>query len=150
RRRGHPQGRGGTIVDSRRTPAGTHRSPPRPCRPPDNRACRRAASGHATSAATVTGGGFGTPRRLTSGERARLAQLVILIAAPSDAQRHHAIAAAVAAARDYRRSGVAWDEIASALGVSTDELRTWRGTAPRANTTLPASPSSRAGWEWER
>jgi hypothetical protein len=87
------------------------------------------------------------PRRLTSGERARLAQLVILIAATSDAQRHHAIAAAVAAARDYRRSGVAWDEIAAALGLSTDELRTWRGTAPRATATLPASPSSRAVWE---
>jgi hypothetical protein len=37
-------------------------------------------------------------------------------------------------------------EIAAALGISTDELRRWRDTAPRTNT-LPAGPSPRVGWE---
>lgn len=95
----------------------------------------------------MTGGAFGTSRRLTSGERGRLGQLIILVAAAPDDQRHDAIAAAVAAARYYRHSGVAWDEIAAALGISTDELRTWRGTAPRMESAHSTPPPARTVWE---
>jgi hypothetical protein len=71
-----------------------------------------------------------TPRRLlTAGEYATLARHAGRIASAADpGQRGTAQAAAVQAARRYRRRGVGWAEIAHALGVTEATLRDWRGS----------------------
>jgi hypothetical protein len=90
----------------------------------------------------VTPPAFGTPpRQLTVGERGRLAQYVILIAAAdTDAEHHQAIAVAINAAREMRHSGVAWDDIADGLGVTPTELWAWRAGAGRPTTSSPPAP----------
>lgn len=91
----------------------------------------------------MTGGPFRPQRRLTVGERGRLAQCVILIAAAAtDTERRHAIAVAVAAARSYRHDGVTWREIAAALGISADVLRDWRSEVRRPSTSQEDTRSS--------
>lgn len=78
------------------------------------------------------------PRALTASQYAVLAGHAGRVAsAADDSQRETATAAAVQAARRYRKRGAGWRDIARALGIPEATLREWRGNEGRASKMRP-------------